>query len=195
MLNILKENLSEELYSQVSEALKGKELEKYIPKSRFDEVNEKAKKLAGYADYDEIKNKLDEANAKLEGYDELKAKADKVETMADYEEIKKGFEDIKEKYDNTVNSNQKLILKNIGLDEKFIDFSLSQIKVGEDQDFKKAAEEYVKTNPQFKSETFQKYDSQFNVGGGSKQPIPEDPEKYLKFRQTHDIDGTPLKKE
>lgn len=195
MLNVLKENLTEELYSQVSEALKGKDLEKYIPKSRFDEVNEKAKKLADYADYDDIKKQLEEANTKLEGYDELKEKADKVETMADYEEIKKGFEDIKTKYDNTLSTNQKLILKNIGLDEKFIDFSLSQIKVEEGQDFQTAAEEYAKTNPQFKAETFQQYNSQFNVNGGNRQAIPEDPDEYLAFRKTHDIDGRPLKKE
>ena len=192
MLKVLKENLSEELYAQVSEALKGKTLENYIPKSRFDEVNEKAKKLADYADYEEIKTNLAEATKKLAGYDELKAKADKVETMADYEEIKKGFDEIKGKYENTLSSNQKLVLKGLGIDDKFIEFGLSQIKVEEGQDFKTVAEAYIESNPQFKSEVFQSLNSQFSVGGKQKAKVPEDAGDYLEFRKTHDAEGNVL---
>ena len=189
MLNVLKENLSEELYTQVSEALKGKELDKYIPKARFDEVNEKAKQLVGYED---MKTQNLEMVEKLKGYDELKAKADKVETMTDYEEIKTGFAEIKSKYETTLSSNQELILKGVGLDEKFIKFGLSQIKVEEGQDFKEAAEAYAESNPQFKAETFQQINSQFSVGGGTKAQVPTDAGDYLVFRETHDAEGNLL---
>jgi len=74
ILELLKSNLSEELYAQVSEALEGKELGQFIPKSRFDEINTANKELKA-----EAIAKATEHDAELEA---LKSE------FGDYEDIK-----------------------------------------------------------------------------------------------------------
>ena len=190
MLNILKGKLPEELYNQVSEALKGEELDKYIPKTRFDEVigerDALKTKVESFADYEELKTERDELKGKIEtyaDYDELKVKAEKLDGYSDYDEVKS-------KYDGLVAENKKLVLSNMGYDETFIDYSISKIEVSEDKDFKTSATEFLESNPKFKSENFQTISSSYNGGGNIKKPEDMDTEEYLAWREKHNVDGT-----
>src|SRR6056297_2717890 len=95
----LKEKLGDELYKQVEDKLGDSDVvietkDNFIPKKRFDEVNEKAKKVDEFADYEEIKAERDELKENVEkysDYDELKEKAAKLEEYSDYEDLKENY--------------------------------------------------------------------------------------------------------
>lgn len=188
MLNVLKGMLSEELYSQVDEALKGKDLEKYVPKARFDEViaerDNARTKAEGFKDYDEIKAKLES----YADYEDLKDKASKLENYKDYDILKEKASKLEEV---TLN-NKKLKLKSMGIDEGFIDYALTKI---DGEDFDEGAKQFIEANPKFKSETFQKIDSSFSLAGGGKIDMSKlSSEEYIEARKTHDVDGNPITK-
>lgn len=187
MLNVLKGKLPEDLFAQVSEALKEVELDKYVPKARLDEEITKKQelqtKIDEIGDYEEIKAERDEIKGKIElyaDYEELKAKAEKLESYADYD-------DVKSKFDGLVAENKKLVLKNMGYDESFIDYSISKI---EGDDFNEEATKFLESNPKFKSENFQTIDSSFRGGGNAKKPEDMSTEEYLAYREKHNVDGT-----
>jgi hypothetical protein len=188
----LKEMLSEELYAQLEEVLKDKNVvietqENFIPKSRFDEVNEKAKQIDKFADYEQIKTERDQLKAdtaKYADYEELKERASKLDQYQDYD-------DIKSKYEETLSSNKKLHLKTLGFDSDFVDYALTKI---EGDDFETAAIEFLNSNPKMRAENFQQVNSSLNLKGNGPVDLSKvtDSEEYLKLRKTHDIDGTPL---
>ena len=191
MLDVLKTKLSEELYNQVSEALKGESLEKYVPKARLDEELEKRKeaqtKLESYADYEEIKKERDEIKGKIEtyaNYEELKAKAEKLDS---YE----GLDEKLTKFETLVADNKRLKLKSMGFDETFVDYALT--KIDGEKDFDTAAKTFLEENPKLKAENFQKIDSQLGIGGTPKKIEEMETEEYVKWRETHDLDGTEKK--
>jgi len=190
----LKEKMGDELYAQLEEVLKDSNVvietqENFIPKSRFDEVNEKAKKIENFADYEQIKTERDQLKADAEkyvDYEDLKEKASKLEQYQDYD-------DIKSKYEETLSTNKKLHLKTLGFDSDFVDFALTKI---EGEDFEKSAIEFLNANPKMKAENFQQVDSSLNLKGDGPVDLTKvtDSEEYINLRKTHDIDGTPLSK-
>jgi hypothetical protein len=190
----LREKLGDELFAQIEEVFKEANVvietqENFIPKSRFDEVNEKAKQIEKYSDYEEIKSERDNLKTQVEkyvDYEELKEKASKLEEYQDYE-------DIKAKYQETVSTNQKLQLKTLGYDDDFIDYALTKI---EGDDFQAAATQFLEEHPKMKAENFQNVNSSLNLNGNHPVDLTKvtDPEEYIKLRKTHDIDGTPLSK-
>jgi len=170
ILELLKSNLSEELYAQVSEALEGKELGQFIPKSRFDEINEANKKL-----------KLDAVAKATEHTTELETLKSE---FGDYEEIKKTNTEL-------TAQGYKNKLKELGIDEGFVDYALGKIDMA---DFEVNAKKFVEDNPKFAAETFNKINSSLDLSGGSKVEIDKlSDHDYNEFRKTHNIDGT-LKK-
>lgn len=176
ILDLLKSNLSEELYTQVSKELEGKDLGQFIPKARFDEVNGK---------YNTAKKDLEETHKKIEGYadyDELKKK---VTEFGNYEEIKKQNEEL-------LLNTRKNTLKSIGIDESFIDYALGKI---DPADFENNAKKFIEENPKLSSETFKKIDLSLGLGGqGQKKPEDMSAAEYNAWRDSHNIDGTPIKK-
>ncbi len=170
ILDLLKKELSEELYTQVSKALEGKDLGQFIPKARFDEVNNskkeleiKVKDLDKYADYDEIKSK--------------------VAQYGDYEELKK-------KNDELVLGNKKQSLVKMGLDESFVDYALGKI---DPANFEENAKKFITDNPKFTAETFSKINSSLDLGGKGKiDPEKLTSQEYIDWRKTHLADGSEI---
>lgn len=186
ILELLKENLSEELFTQVSESLKGKDL-KAVPLTRFNEVNEAKKaaetKLETMADYEEIKTNNAKLKTKIESYtdyDDLKTKAEKLESYGDIEAKLKEQTEL-------VAANKKLQLKTMGYDDTFIDYALTKI---EGDDFVKSATEYLESNPKLKAENFQTINSQIPQGGAPKKIEDMTTEEYVAYREKHNVDGT-----
>lgn len=176
ILDLLKGNLSEELYTQVSKELEGKDLGQFIPKARFDEV---------YGKYNTAKKDLEETNKKIESYADYDELKQKVSEFGDYEALKKQNEEL-------VLNTRKSALKNLGIDESFIDYALGKI---DPADFDNNAKKFVEENPKFTAEVFKRIDSSLDLGGqGSKKPEDMSPAEYNAWRDTHNIDGTPIKK-
>jgi len=102
----LKKMLGEELFNQVAEALGDKKIliddGNYIPKARFDQVNEEKK---------ELKKMLDERNQQLEDF---KAQ------VKDNEELTKQIEELQNQNEQTVNDYEQKLTK-----QKF-DFAVEQ---------------------------------------------------------------------
>ena len=170
ILELLKSNLSEELYAQVSEALEGKELGQFIPKFRFDEISTANKELKA-----EAIAKATEHTTELEA---LKSE------FGDYEEIKKTNDQLKvDGYKNK--------LKEYGIDEGFVDYALGKIDVA---DFEVNAKKFVEENPKFTAETFKKINSSLDLGGGNKVEVDKlSDHEYVEYRKTHNVDGTEIK--
>lgn len=176
ILDLLKKELSEELYTQVSEALKDKDLGQFIPKARFDEVNV-AKK--------DLETKYKEATTKLESYGDYEQLKEKVTKFGDYETIKKQNEEL------LINT-RKVTLAKLGIDESFVDYALGKI---DPADFENNAKKFIEENPKFSAETFKKIDLSLGLNGqGSKKPEDMSPAEYNVWRDSHNIDGTPIKK-
>lgn len=172
ILDLLKKELPEELYTQVSKALEGKDLGQFIPKARFDEVNNIKKEL-------EVKVKdLD----KYTDYEELKSK---VAQFGDYEELKK-------KNDELVLGSKKQSLIKMGLDESFVDYALGKI---DPANFEENAKKFITDNPKFTAETFSKIDSSLNLDGKGKVDLEKmSTQEYLQYRDKFDMAGNPIKK-
>lgn len=174
ILDLLKKELPEELYTQVSEALTGKDLGQFIPKARFDEVNT-AKK--------DLETKYANATKQLEGFADYEELKTKVAQFGDYEELKK-------KNDELVTQTKKASLVKLGLDESFVDYALGKI---DPADFEENAKKFIADNPKFSAETFSKINSSLDLGGKGKVDIEAlTAEEYNDWRKTHNIDGSEI---
>ena len=167
LLEFLKSNLTPELYTQVSESLKGKELNA-VPMDRFNEVNNAKKeletKLKGFEDYESIKTKNTELEEKLKSY-------------GDYDELKT-------KVTNLTNEGYKSKLKEMGVDPDFVDFALAKIDV---EKFEESSKAFLEANPKFKTENFRQIDSQLPPGGTPKKLEDMTTDEYLEFRAKNDL--------
>ena len=176
ILDLLKGNLSEELFTQVSKELEGKEFGQFVPKTRFDEV---------YGKYNTAKKEVEELHKKVESYADYDELKQKVTEFGDYENLKKQNEEL-------VLNTRKNTLKTLGIDESFIDYALGKI---DPADFDNNAKKFVEENPKFSAETFKKIDSSLDLNGqGTKKPEDMTAAEYNVWRTTHNIDGTPIKK-
>lgn len=176
ILDLLKKELSEELYTQVSEALKDKDLGQFIPKARFDEVNVAKKDLEA---------KYKEATTKLEGYGDYDDLKKKVTEFGDYENLKKQNEEL-------LLNTRKSTLSKLGYDDSFLDYALGKI---DPADFENNAKKFIEENPKFAAETFKKINLSLGLGGqGAKKPEDMTAGEYNAWRETHNIDGTPIVK-
>lgn len=178
VLELLKGKVSEELYTELSakEELTKVDLGHFVPKSRFDEINtqrqnaEKQVKdltdnVGKYADYDELKTKLDA----MKDYDDLKAKNQELTTTT-----------------------YKAKLRELGIDDSFVDYALTKIDIAK---FEESAKAFVEANPKFKAETFKNIDSNLNLQGGvKKDPEQMTDKEFIEYRNKFNLDGTPIKK-
>jgi len=132
LLDLLKANLTEETFNNVSKQLEGKDL-KVIPKARFDEVNNSKKqlesKLSEYADYNELKT----ANMKYQ--EDLKG-------FADYDTLKQENVTLK-------NEGYKAKLLGLNVDKDFVDIALANIDTSDPTKFEANAQAFLKDNPKF----------------------------------------------
>lgn len=178
VLELLKGKISEELYAELSakEELVKVDLGHFIPKARFDEVNTQRQTAESKV------AELTETGKKYANYDELNAK---LEAMKDYDELKKVNQEL------TVNG-YKNKLKELGLDESFVDYALTKIDVTK---FDEQAKVFVESNPKLHSETFKKIDSSLNLNGGVKKDVNQMSDtEFLEYRKSFNLDGTPIKK-
>ena len=178
VLELIKGKVSEELYAELSakEELGKVDLGHFIPKARFDEVynarqeaDKKIKELTDsqgkYADYDDLKSKLDA----MKDYDEIKAKNQELTT-----------------------SGYRSKLKELGIDESFVDYVMTKIDI---EKFDESAAKFVADNPKFKAETFNNINSNLDLNGGvKKDPKDMTDKEYLDYRNNFNLDGTPIKK-
>lgn len=176
ILDLLKGNLSEELFAQVSKELEGKDIGQFIPKARFDEVNGK---------YNTAKKELEETSKKLEGYADYDELKQKVTEFGDYENLKKQNEEL-------VLNTRKQKLKEVGVDESFIDYALNKI---DPADFENNAKKFIEENPKFSAETFKKIDSSLGLDGKSQKKIEDmNAAEFVEYRKAYNLDGTPINK-
>ena len=177
LLDLLKANLSEEVFKQVEEQLKDKEL-KVIPYERFKEVTEAKntaeskileleKSMENFKDYEENKSKLSELQEKLNGFNDYEELQTKVQTMK--------------------NELNKANLINLGVDKDLVDFALTKIDLTEDVE--KNVVEFLNSNPKFKAEKFVQKNSQFKLDGKGKIDWANlTTEEYLEARKTNKIE-------
>lgn len=176
VLELLKGKVTEELYTELAgkEELTKVDLGQFIPKARFDEVN-----VARQTAESKVAE-LTETGKKYANYDELNAK---LEAMKDYDELKTRNQEL------TVNG-YKSKLREMGIDESFVDYALTKIDVSK---FDEEAKSFVESNPKLHAETFKKIDSNLDLGGGfKKDPTQMTDTEYLKYRQQYNVDGTPI---
>lgn len=151
-VEVTKENktfLQEDVDRIVTERL---ERQKAKHAQELEEVENKIKKL-GFNDLDEIakiKSEKQELEEKLVDYEQKIAKA----------------------------AREKKV-KDLGVDERFVDFILFQVKNDED------LENFIKENPRFISENFNKRSSNFDYRGGPTRKLADaaSDEDYLRIRR------------
>lgn len=178
VLELLKGKVSEELYTTLSanEELAKVDLGQFIPKARFDEVN-----VARQTAEKQVKELTDSAG-KFADYDELKTK---LEAMKDYDELKTRNQEL-------TLSGYKSKLKELGLDESFVDYAMTKIDLSK---FDESAAKFVADNPKLKAETFKNISSNLDLNGGAKKnPNDMTDQEYIEYRRSYNLDGTPIKK-
>lgn len=178
VLELLKGKVSEELYTELAgkEELATVDLGQFIPKARFDEVN-----VARQTAEKQVKE-LTDSQGKYADYDDLKTK---LESMKDYEELKSRNQEL-------TLSGYKSKLKELGIEDSFVDYALTKIDV---EKFDESAKAFVEANPRLKAEVFKNIDSNLDLNGGvKKDPNDMTDKEFVEYRKNFNLDGTPIKK-
>lgn len=159
-------------------------------------------KETGYESVKDIKAMADKVNALESGSSEqTKAILDKlgiesaesideiVSKISKFEEVNGELDKIKSEVEL---NNKKQKLSELGYDGKFVDFVLNKV---DGENFEENAQNYLKENPQFSAEVFNKINSNLDLQGGGKVDISKLSDKeYLEYRKEHNLDGSKIKK-
>lgn len=115
---------------------------------------------------------------------------DIVKVLDEHKTLKAEYETLKQK---EVIREHEGILKNLNVDDDFIDYVLTKVPVGDK--FEERAAEFIKNNPKIVKDTFRKVDSGLDLNGGAhKKPEDMTDLEYIEYRRNFGLDGKPLKK-
>lgn len=133
--------------------------------------------------------KLDELYQKLGVSDETKIDEVVVKSKK-HDELLIEITNLKEQQEK---AGYEAELRKLNVDDDFIDFVLTKVEKGDD--FVKNAKEYLEKNPKVLKDTFRRMNSGLDLNGGSAPDFANmSTEEYLRWRATHNPDGTEKRK-